>query len=95
MQFMLLIYGTHEGWSAMTEESFAALIAGHGRLQAELRATGEYVETNELPLDDARIARRVDGAVHVTRGPLNPDGDIVAGRCCARPCAELRPICDA
>jgi hypothetical protein len=79
MQFMLLIYGTHKGWSAMTEEAFGELMAGHGRLQAELRATGEFVATNELPLENAKIVRRVDGALKIATGPLNPDGDIIAG----------------
>jgi hypothetical protein len=76
---MLLIYGTHDGWSSMTQESFGELMAAHGRLQAELRSSGEFVATSELPLENAKIIRRRAGVVDVSAGPLNPDGDILAG----------------
>jgi hypothetical protein len=76
---MLLIYGTRDGWSAMTQESFGELMAAHGRLQAELRASGEFVATSELPLENAKVVRRSGAVVDVAAGPLNPEGDIVAG----------------
>jgi hypothetical protein len=79
MQFMLLIYGSHDGWNSMTEQSFGELMAAHERLQAELKSTGEFVSTGELPLEDARIVRTHDGRLEIAPGPLNPEGDIVAG----------------
>jgi hypothetical protein len=79
MQYMLLIYGNYEGWNAGTQQDFEKLMAGHQRLQAELTASGEFVSTSELPLDNAKIVTTRGGGPVVSTGPLNADGDIVAG----------------
>lgn len=79
MQYMLVIYGNYAGWKSSTKEDFEKLMAGHARLQAELTASGEFVATSELPLDNAKIVSTRGGSLAVTAGPLNPGGDIVAG----------------
>ena len=79
MQYMLLIYGNYAGWKASTRADFEKLMAGHAQLQAELTASNEFLDTSELPLDNAKIVRTAGGSVSVTDGPLNADGDIVAG----------------
>jgi len=79
MQYMLLIYASYAGWSSSTPEDYVTLMAGHDRLLAELRSSGEFVAVSELPLDNAKIVRTADGSTTVTPGPLNGEGDILAG----------------
>ncbi len=79
MKYMILIYGNVESWEAMTPESFAALMAAHEALQAELKESGEFVDTNELPAENAKIVRRRDGVAEVTDGPFTEVKEIVAG----------------
>ena len=79
MKYMILIYGNVESWKAMDAESFAALMAAHGALQQELRASGEFVDTNELPVQNAKIVRKKGGRTEVTDGPFVEVKEIVAG----------------
>src|ERR1700710_2928878 len=79
MKYMILIYGNLESWKAMDADSFAALMAAHGALQQELKASGEFVDTNELPLDNAKIVRTRGGVAEVTDGPFVEIKEIVAG----------------
>lgn len=79
MKYMILIYGNIEGWKSMDAESFGALMAAHGALQQELKASGEFVETNELPIENAKIVRTKGGVSEVTDGPFIEIKEIVAG----------------
>jgi hypothetical protein len=79
MRYMLVIYGNYAGWKSSTQEDFQKLMTGHGRLQAQLTASGEFVATSELPLDNAKVVSTRSGFPVVTAGPLNAEGDIVAG----------------
>lgn len=79
VKYMILIYGNFESWKAMDAESFRALMAAHTALQQELKASGEFVETNELPLDNAKIVRTRGGVAEVTDGPFIEIKEIVAG----------------
>ena len=79
MKYMLLIYGNHEGWGSMTQESFAALMAAHTSLQDELRASGEFIDTNELPIENSKIVRKQAGVPIVTDGPFVEVKEILAG----------------
>lgn len=79
VQYMLLIYASFDGWNSATEEDYRELMTGHGRLQAELRSSGEFVSVSELPLDNAVVVRTADGSPAVTTGPLYAEGDFVAG----------------
>ncbi|MCW2751138.1 MAG: hypothetical protein JWR83_2248 [Aeromicrobium sp.] len=79
MKYMILIYGNVEGWSKMTPDSFAALMAAHDALKHELKDTGEFVDTNELPAENAKIVRTKGGVSEVTDGPFVEIKEIVAG----------------
>jgi hypothetical protein len=79
MKYMILIYGNLESWKAMDADSFRALMAAHSSLQQELKASGEFVDTNELPLDNAKIVRTKGGVSEVTDGPFVEIKEIVAG----------------
>ncbi len=79
MKYMILIYGNVESWKAMDAESFAALMAAHGALQQELKASGEFVDTNELPVQNAKVVRKKGGVPEVTDGPFVEIKEIVAG----------------
>ena len=79
MKYMILIYGNLESWNAMDAESFGVLMAAHRALLAELQESGEFVDTNELPLDNAKIVRTKGGVPEVTDGPFVEIKEIVAG----------------
>lgn len=79
MKYMILIYGNVESWKAMDADAFAALMAAHGSLLQELRASGEFVDTNELPVKNSKIVRRKGGVLEVTDGPFVEIKEIVAG----------------
>jgi hypothetical protein len=79
MKYMILIYGNVESWKAMNADSFAALMAAHGALQDELKASGEFVDTNELRAENAKIVRTRGGVSEVTDGPFVEIKEIVAG----------------
>jgi hypothetical protein len=79
MKYMILIYGNVEGWKAMDPDSFRALMAAHTALQQELQASGEFVDTNELPIDNAKIVRTRGGVSEVTDGPFVEIKEILAG----------------
>jgi hypothetical protein len=79
MKYMILIYGNHESWNAMDAASFGALMEAHTALQQELKDSGEFVDTNELPLDNAKIVRTKGGVPEVTDGPFVEIKEIVAG----------------
>jgi hypothetical protein len=76
---MILIYGNFESWNAMDADSFRTLMAAHTALQEELKTSGEFVDTNELPLDNAKIVRTTAGAAQVTDGPFVEVKEILAG----------------
>jgi hypothetical protein len=79
MKYMILIYGNVESWKSMDADSFRALMAAHSALQEELKASGEFVDTNELPVDNAKIVRTKGGVSVVTDGPFVEIKEIVAG----------------
>jgi len=79
MKFMLNIYGSHEVWNAMDDAAWDRLHQAHGALIAELRESGEFIETHPLSVDDSRVVRRKDGALSVTDGPFVELKEIVGG----------------
>jgi hypothetical protein len=79
MKYMLLIYGNNEAWDGMTEERYSAIMDAHYALEAELTASGEMVENEELRGEGTRIVRAPGGTVTVTDGPFVELKEIVAG----------------
>ena len=79
MKYMILIYGNVEGWKAMNADSFTALMAAHAALQQELKDSGEFVDTHELPARNSKVVRTKGGVAEVTDGPFVEIKEIVAG----------------
>ncbi|WP_308465045.1 YciI family protein [Rathayibacter soli] len=79
MKYMLLIYGTEAAWAAMTRPAFEALMAKHAALQQELRASGEFIDTNELVTENSKVVRTSHRAVEVTDGPFVEVEEVLAG----------------
>jgi hypothetical protein len=70
VKYMLLIYGNEELWGSFPEEVLQEVIKETGELQAELRASGEFV--GAWGVGDQVLARTVtvkDGSPVVTDGP--------------------------
>ncbi len=80
-KYMLMIYGNHEAWNALDQNSIDRIGDAPKSLQSELTASGELIDHKELALDDAKIVRSHAGyrsrsgtwaaGVHV-RGPQPP-----------------------
>jgi hypothetical protein len=79
MKFMILIYGSDEVYSALEPSEIGRIMAAHDLLQKELRATGEFVDTNELNPDGAKTLRKTGGRLVATDGPFAEVKEIVAG----------------
>jgi hypothetical protein len=70
MKYMLLIYGNEELWSSFPAEELQRVIKETGELQAELRASGEFL--GAWGVGDQVLAKTVtlvDGGPVVTDGP--------------------------
>jgi hypothetical protein len=81
MKFMLLIGGSHAAWDAITKSEWEESEAVHGALIAELKASGEFIECDELNVTDAgaRVVRREGESVTSTNGPLTDAGNFASG----------------
>jgi hypothetical protein len=70
MKYMLMIYGNEELWSSFPQEEMAQVVAQTNALQAELKASGEFVSA--FGVGDEVLTKQVtlvDGAPVVTDGP--------------------------
>ena len=70
MKYMLMIYGTEELWSSFPQEEMERVVAETNALQADLRASGEFV--GAWGLGDEVLTKQVslvDGAPVVSDGP--------------------------
>jgi hypothetical protein len=81
MKFMLLIGGSHAAWDQVSPEAWAESEAAHGTLIDELRASGEFLECDELNVTEsgARVVRRPGDSVASTPGPLSDNGNFASG----------------
>jgi hypothetical protein len=81
MKFMLLIGGSRDAWATVSPEQWSESVEAHGRLIAELKQSGEFLECNELAStpEGSRIVRRENGVVVTTPGPLHDDSDFASG----------------
>ena len=71
MKYMLMIYGNEELWSSFPQEEFEQVVRETNALQAELKASGEFVCA--YGVGDQVLAKQValvDGAPVVTDGPF-------------------------
>src|SRR5256885_913360 len=70
MKYVLMIYGNEELWSSFPQEEFERVVTETNALQAELKASGEFVVA--YGVGDQVLAKTVtlvDGAPTVTDGP--------------------------
>ncbi len=70
MKYMLMIYGNEELWSSFAPEDFEQVVTDTNALQAELKASGEFVSA--YGVGDQVLAKQVtlvDGSPVVTDGP--------------------------
>ena len=70
MKYMLMIYGNEELWGSFPQEEFEQVVADTNALQAELKASGEFV--GAYGVADQVLAKTVtiaDGVPAVTDGP--------------------------
>lgn len=74
MKHLPLIPNNFDTWNALPEPEVEAITQAHTALQAEPRATGEFVEAHELD-EEAKFVRADGGAFTVTDG----------APCCRRP----------
>jgi hypothetical protein len=81
MKYLLLIGGSHAAWDPLTKSDWDESEAVHGALIAELKASGEFIECDELNVTDAgaRVVRRQGDSVTSTVGPLSDDGNFASG----------------
>jgi hypothetical protein len=71
MQYLLLLYARPEDWTTRSPAEIEAVVAEHGALIGELRASGKYLNSNALELGSAATTVRVrDGKLHLTDGPF-------------------------
>jgi hypothetical protein len=70
MKYMLLIYGNQELWESYQQDDFERVVKETNALQAELRASGEFI--GAYGVADQEMAKTVhlaDGVPVVTDGP--------------------------
>ncbi|MCE6993323.1 YciI family protein [Saccharothrix sp. S26] len=68
MKYLMLIYGNERVWNSVDAEQFGKLVAEVDAFNAELRESGELVESRGL-VSRPRAVRVVDDAPVVTDGP--------------------------
>lgn len=79
MKYLLMIYGNHQAYGAMSPDGFDRIMRAHKSLTEEITASGELIETNELSIDGAKIVRTHDGVVAITDGPFIEVKEMLAG----------------
>jgi hypothetical protein len=70
VKYVLMIYGNEDVWSSFSQEDFEQVVTETNALQAELKASGEFVCA--YGVGDAVLAKKVklvDGTPVVTDGP--------------------------
>lgn len=81
MKYLLLIHNELAGLlDGLPAEQRDAYDRAHGALLADLAASGELVDSNELDIPTARLVRvDADGSVVVTDGPFTEGREITGG----------------
>lgn len=71
MRYLLLIHVTND--EPLSQRGMEA----HRAVQAELKASGELIDTSELA--EGRLVRRTSGELVVTDGPYTETAEIIGG----------------
>jgi hypothetical protein len=79
MKFLITLYVNPDTDAAWSGPESAALQKAHDDVQAELRASGELVESDELDPEGARVVRIEAGRPVVTDGPFTEAREIAGG----------------
>ncbi len=80
MRYLLVMHMDPAAWDSLSEAERQAVYAGHERLQAATRASGEFVRTEALAdPSQSRVVRMRDGAARETAGPLDPGQTFMCG----------------
>lgn len=79
MRFMILIHSNETAEAVWASGDDPALEATHGALIAELSASGELVDTNELDTEHVTVIGHHDGSPVTTRGPFTEGTEYVGG----------------
>ena len=78
MKFLILAYGKQEAMAKLTKDEFAALFAECGKHDAELKATGRYLQAMSLEWDSVVIRPRGGKSV-TTDGPYAETKEQIGG----------------
>src|SRR4051812_310231 len=78
MKYLILAYGKQEAMAALTKDEFAALFAECGKYDAELKATGCYLQAMSLEWASVAIRPR-GGKMVITDGPYAETKEQVGG----------------
>ena len=71
MRYLLLIYGNEGDWDVASENERDAIMRAHGRLETDLRRTGQWEGCNALEsVRNAATVRIRSGRAVVTDGPF-------------------------
>jgi hypothetical protein len=79
MRYMILIHSNETAERAWENGEMADLDAAHSALFAELAASGELVDGNELATDDVTVIGRHNGEPVATRGPFTEGTEWIGG----------------
>ena len=79
MKYMLLIYGNTQTWDALQAEGMDEVYGAHRALHEELKAAGEYIASEPLTTENARVVQVKDGVPAVTDGPFTEAKEVLAG----------------
>lgn len=79
MRYMILIHSNRTAEQAWAEGGKADLDAVHADVFAELTASGELVDGNELDVDDVVVVGHHRGAPITTRGPFTEGTEWIGG----------------
>ena len=79
MKFMITIYDNDDSEAAYTGEFHDEHQRIHGEVQEELKASGEFVDSHELSVTDAKVVRVHDGSPAITDGPFTEGRELVGG----------------
>lgn len=91
MKYLLSIYGSTQAWDALTDDDIAERDRTHAAVIADLRASGELIDTRQLD-DVGKVVRTSKGVPTVTDGPFTEAKEMVGGFYLVECASEARAI---